>query len=253
MMKTVLIFKKELKSYLTSPIYFLLAFVFTAFLSLRFLPIVFQFAQLSSMPAQMGGGANIHQNVFMVHLNLVYLILLFLTPLITMKLIAEEKKEKTIDLLLTSPVSSWSITMGKFFAAWFVVSLLLVLALLYPLCLALVADYDFGPLVGSYLGMFLMLGLNTSIGLFASSLTSSSLMAAFIGLLMTLGVMLSGSLSGSINHPFWSKLVEQLSLVLHVQDFFNGVLESSAFVFMFTTLFLFCFLTERVIESSRWR
>jgi len=252
-MKFFIIFKKELRSYLTSPLFYFLAFIFTAFLSAKFLPTVFQFAQMSSLPAQMGGGANIHQSVFMVHLNLVYLVLLFLTPLITMRLIAEEKKEKTIDLLLTSPISSWSITLGKFLAAWSSISLLLGLALLYPLCLSFVANFDYGPLWGSYLGMFLMLGLNTSIGLFASSITASPLMAAFLGVLMTLAVMLSGSLAGSINHPFWSTLVEQLSLVLHIQDFFNGVLEVSGFVFMISALLLFCFLTERVIESSRWR
>ena len=252
-MKSILIFKKELKSYLSSPLFYFLAFIFTAFLSVRFLPTVFQFAQLSALPASVGGGANIHQGVFMVHINLVYIVLLFLTPLITMRLVAEEKKEKTMDLLLTCPVSSWSITLGKFFAAWLSISLLLFLALLYPLFLGLVANFDYGPLWGSYLGMFLMLGLNTSIGLFASSVTASPLMAAFLGVLMTLGVMLSGSLAGSINHPFWSALVEQLSLALHIQDFFNGVLETSGFVFMISALLLFCFLTERVIESSRWR
>ena len=252
-MKCFLIFKKELKSYLFSPLFYFLAFIFTAFLSAKFLPTVFQFAQLSTLPVSMGGGANIHQSVFMVHLNLVYLVLLFLTPLITMRLVAEEKKEKTMDLLLTCPVSSWSITLGKFLAAWLSISLLLVLALLYPLCLSLVAQFDYGPLWGSYLGMFLMLGLNTSIGLFASSITGSPLMAAFLGVLMILGVMLSGSLAGSVNHPFWSALVEQLSLVLHIQDFFSGVLEVSGFVFMVSALLLFCFLTERVIESSRWR
>lgn len=252
-MKFLLIFQKELKSYLTSPLFYFLAFVFTAFLSAKFLPSVFQFAQLSSLPVSMGGGANIHQSVFMVHLNMVYLVLLFLTPLITMKLVAEERKEKTIDLLLTSPISSWSITLGKFLAAWASVSLLLFLALLYPLCLSLVANFDYGPLWGSYLGMFLMLGLNTSIGLFASSITASPLMAAFLGVIMTFGVMLSGSLAGSVNHPFWATLIEQLSLVLHIQDFFNGVLEVSGFVFMISALLLFCFLTERVIESSRWR
>ncbi len=252
-MKTVLIFRKELKSYFTSSMFYLLAFVFTVFLSARFLPSMFTFAQKASMPAAMGGGGNIHMGVFMVHLNLVYLIMLFLTPLITMRLFSEEKKEKTMDLLLTAPITSVEIVIGKFLASWVVISTLLFLALLYPLSIGLITSFDYGPLAGSYLGMFLMMGVNCAIGLFASSLTASSIMAAFLGVLMILGVMLAGSLSGSMTHPFWSSLVEQLSMVLHIQDFFNGVIEISGIIFFVSTICIFCFLTQRVVESSRWR
>ena len=252
-MKTFLILKKELNGYFTNPLFYFLAFVFTVFLSARFLPTVFTFAQTSSMPETLGGGGNIHLSVFMVHLNLVYLIMLFLTPLLTMKLFAEEKKERTLDLLLTAPLSSTEIVVGKFLAAWSVVSLLLVLALLYPLSIGLITKFDYAPLWTSYIGMFLMLGVNCSIGMFASSLTSSSLMSAFLGVLMTLGVLLAGSLTGSVTHPFWAALTEQLSMVLHIRDFFDGTLETSAFVFFLSTVCVFCFLTQRVVESSRWR
>jgi ABC-2 type transport system permease protein len=155
--------------------------------------------------------------------------------------------------LLTAPVSSTEIVIGKFLAAWTVVSLLLLLALLYPLSMGLITTFDYAPLFSSYIGMFLMLGVNCAIGMFASSLTSSSLISAFLGVLMTLAVMLAGSLSGSVTHPFWSALVEQLSMVLHIRDFFDGTLETSAFVFFLSTVGVFCFLTQRVVESSRWR
>lgn len=247
------IFLKEVRSYFLSPLFYFLAFIFTTFLSARFLPTIFSFAQRAAMPENLGGGANIHFGVFMVHLNMVYLIMLFLTPLITMKLLSEEKKERTLDLLLTAPVSSAQIILGKFFAAWFALSFLLFLALLYPLFMTLFVQFDVGPLWGSYLGMFLMLGLNAAIGLFASSLTSSALLSSFLGLLMILAVMLSGSFSGKITHPFWSALVEQLSLVLHIQDFFSGTLDTSGILFFITSLALFCFLSQRVLESSRWR
>jgi ABC-2 type transport system permease protein len=191
-MKSLLILKKELKAYYTSPLFYFLAFVFTMFLSARFLPGVFNFAQKSAIPTQMGGGGNIHMSVFMTHLNLVYLIMLFLTPLITMKLFSEEKKEKTMDLLLTAPITSTEIVVGKFLAAWIVISSLLFLALLYPLSVGLVASFDYGPLWGSYLGMFLLMGVNCAIGLLASALTASTIMASFIGILMILSVMLAG-------------------------------------------------------------
>lgn len=252
-MKAFLIFKKELKVYFSSPLFYILAFVLTLFLSARFLPSVYKFAETASRPETLGSSANIHINVFMVHLNLVYLLMLFLTPLLTMRLFSEEKKEKTIDLLLTAPVTSTEIVLGKFLAVWSVVTLLLFLALLYPLSLGLISEFDYAPLWSSYIGMFLMLGVNCAIGIFASSLTASSLMAAFLGVLMTLAVMLVGSVTGSIIHPFWSALMEQLSMVMHIRDFFDGTLETSGFVFFISTLCLFCFLTQRVVESSRWR
>lgn len=252
-MKTFLIFKKELKAYFSSPLFYFLAFVLTLFLSARFLPSVYKFAEMASMPETLGGSANIHLSVFMVHLNLVYLLMLFLTPLLTMKLFSEEKKDRTIDLLLTAPVTSGQIVVGKFLAVWSVVTVLLVLALLYPLSLGLISTFDYAPLWSSYIGMFLMLGVNCAIGVFASSLTSSTLIAAFLGILMILAVMLLGSVTGSIVHPFWSALMEQLSMVMHIRDFFDGTLETSGFVFFISTLCLFCFLTQRVVESSRWR
>jgi len=248
-----LIFKKELKSYFSSPLFYLLAFVMTLFLSARFLPSVYKFAEMASVPDTLGNGSNIHISVFMVHLNFVYLLMLFLTPLLTMKLFSEEKKERTLDLLLTAPLTSTQIVLGKFLSVWSVVSFLLFLAMLYPLSMAMISTFDYAPLWSSYLGMFLMLGVNCAIGVFASSLTSSSLLAAFMGVLMILAVMLAGSLSGSIVHPFWSALVEQLSMVLHIRDFFDGTLESSGFVFFVSTICLFCFLTQRVVESARWR
>ncbi len=252
-MKALLIFQKELKSYFTSPLFYFLAFVFTAFLSARFLPSIFSFAERSALPVAMQQGGNIHLSVFMVHLNLVYLIMLFLTPLVTMKLLSEEKKESTMDLLLTAPISSSDIVAGKFLAAWTVLGGMLLLALVYPLSVGLVSTFDYAPLFGSYLGMFLMLGVNCSIGLFASSLTSSGIMASFLGILMILGVMLAGSLSGSVTHPFWAPLTEQLSMVLHIQNFFNGTVETSGIIFFISTICVFCFLSQRVVESSRWR
>jgi len=252
-MKAVLILKKELKAYFSSPLFYVLAFVLTLFLSARFLPSVYKFAESSSMPDTLGAGANIHVNVFMVHLNFVYLLMLFLTPLLTMRLFSEEKKEKTIDLLLTAPVTSTEIVIGKFLAVWSVVTLLLFFALLYPLSLGLISTFDYAPLWSSYLGMFLMLGVNCAIGVFASALTASSLIAAFLGVLMILAVMLIGSVTGSIVHPFWYALMEQLSMVLHIRDFFDGTLDSSGIVFFVSSICLFCFLTQRIVESSRWR
>lgn len=247
------IFLKELKSYFKSPLFYTLAFIYTTFLSVRFLPMLFTFASIPPGMAGFGRPTNIHQAVFMPHINWVYLMMLFLTPLITMRLFAEEKRERTLDLLLTAPISSTHIVIGKFLAAWASLSFLLVLAFLYPLSTGIIAEFDHGVLWSSYLGMFLLLGINCALGMFASTLTSSSMLAAFLGVLFTLAFMLMGTGAGKITHPFWSALAEQLALVLHIQNFFSGTIEISGFVFMVSSIALFCFFSQRVVESSRWR
>ncbi len=250
---TLVIFFKELKAYFRSPLFYSLSFFYTALLSFQFLRSLTAFALASSNPMMAGQSKNIHQMVFMPHINMVYLIMLFLTPLITMRMFAEEKKERTMDLLLTAPISSTQIVMGKFLAAWLALSFLLLLAMLYPLSTGLIAEFDYAPVWGSYLGMFLLIGLNCSLGMLASSLTSSALFASFLGFLFMLSMLLIGALVGSFNHPFWSALAEQLAVVMHIQDFFNGTIELTGIVFMLSSILLFSFFAQRVVESSRWR
>ena len=115
---------------------------------------------------------NIHDVLFIPHLNWVYMTFLVLIPLLAMKLIAEEKKERTMDLLLTAPIGSLEIVVGKFLACWAAVTSMILLAFLFPLITSGVSDFDWGPLWGSYVGMIFLAGFNVSLCLVASSLTS---------------------------------------------------------------------------------
>lgn len=250
---TLAIYFKELSAYFRSPLFYTLSFFYTVLLSIQFLRSLFTFASAQAGMEVLQQSTNIHVAVFMPHINLVYLMMLFLTPLLTMKLFAEEKKERTMDLLLTAPITSTQIVLAKFMSAWTAVTFLLILAMFYPLSSGVIADFDYAPIWGSYLGMFLLLGVNCSLGMLASTLTSSALFASFLGFLLILTTLLMGAMVGSFNHPFWSALTEQMAIVMHIQDFFNGTVELTGIVFMISSIILFSFFAQRVVESSRWR
>lgn len=251
-MKSIyVIFKKELKGFFTSPWLLFIFAVFSLLLTARYLITLDDFIQRSMMPQ--GKGPNIHDALFIPHLNWVYMTFLILIPLLAMKLISEEKKERTMDLLLTSPITTLEIVLGKFFAAWVTMIAMIVLAMLFPITTSLVAKFDWGPLWGSYLGMIFLAGFNISLCLLASSMTTSTVMSGFLGFLFILVVMISGSTGAQSSNPVISAIFEQMSLGMHLHDFFQGTLNIKSFVFLISGMSFFCFVSHKLIESLRYK
>lgn len=252
MMGIWVIYKKEMKTFFTSPWFCFVFFLVTLLLSVLYLLSLERFAQMALMPQQ-GQVLNIHSFVFMPHLNWMYMTFLILIPLLTMRLLAEEKKERTMDLLLTSPVTSTDIVLGKFLACWTAVLSIVAVTFLFPLATGTVADFDWGPLLGSYLGMALLTAFNVALCLIASALTESALLSGFLGFLFILCTMVIGAGVGKFSNPVMSSIFEQMSLVLHLEDFFQGTLDISGFVFLISGVVFFCFVTQRIVEAARWR
>ena len=255
MSATFAIAKKDFKSLVMSPSFFIIAGLFTTLLSYFYMQAIFQFVQQTQYMQSMGGqqGANIHISVFSLILNMVHILLLFAIPVLTMRALAEEKKTRSYDLLLTSPISAAQIAMGKFIAVYGIVLLLLAMALLYPLGTSLFADFQMGPLITSFLGMALLVGVYVGISLFASALTSSILLAAFLGIVLILGFMFLGQAASFSDDPILSAIFEHLSVDKQYGSFLLGSIEVSSVVYFLSAICLFVFLSERVIESSRWR
>lgn len=252
MMGVWAIYKKEIKTFFTSPWFCFVFFLVTFLLSILYLMSLERFAQLALLPQQ-GQNLNIHTFVFMPHLNWLYMTFLVLIPLLTMRVLSEEKKERTMDLLLTSPISSLQIVLGKFLACWTAVLSIVAVIFLFPLATGFVADFDWGPLWGSYLGMVLLTGFNVALCLIASSITESPLLSGFLGFLFILMTMIVGAGVGKFSNPIMSAIFEQMALVLHLEDFFQGTLDISAFVYLISGMIFFCFVTQRIVEAARWR
>ena len=179
--------------------------------------------------------------------------MLIAIPTLTMSLLSEEKKQGTYDLLLTAPISATQITLGKYLAGLAITMVLVFLSQLYPLMTSLFVDFPVGPVVASLFGLCLLLGGYVAVGLFASSLTSSAMVSVILGILLSLAIVLITSVAEDIDHPFLARWVDHVSVVRRLQSFLLGNIQTDAIIFFLSLITLFVFLTQRVIESSRWR
>ncbi len=246
---------KDLRNLLNSPLYYVIAGLCAFIWSYSFMRSLFMFAEHSrlKMQAGMGAGMSLQQNVFLMHISQVNLLFIFFIPALTMRLLAEEKKMHTFDLLLTSPVSATQIAVGKFLAAFTGVAVLTGISFLYPLGTRIVVEYPMAPLFSAYLGLLLVSASYVAIGLFASSLTESVMLSVVMGLIFNILLWFISQGVGAEATSWYSPILEYLSLGQHFLGFIMGAIKLNAVVFLMSLTTLFLFLTQRVVESARWR
>lgn len=251
------IFKKELAGYFLSPLFYFISFLMTTLLSVMFAISLDRFNYTATNAMMQIGTSmqqqNIHYAVFLPHLSLVNLMMIFLVPALCMRLLAEEKKVRTFDLLLTSPVTSLSIVLGKYLATLVTIFGLLVVAMIYPVITSHMVSFSWTPTVIAALGIFLVSAVYAAMNLFASSLTDNGLIAFVLSIVFNLAIWFVGALNESFDDTGAKKILEHLSINTHLAGLIEGTIRTSGLVFIFSLIFLFCFLSERVIESSRWR
>ena len=251
--------KKDMKQIIFQPVFFLMAGLCCSIWGFRFPRELIEFARRAGVqpfaPDAMGG-YNIYETVFISHLSSTHLLLLFIVPIFTMRLIAEEKKLKTFDLLLTAPISSTKIVIAKFLSAYSAVLILVTLSFIYPFSTAWFADFSLPLLISAYVSIALLMGIYTAIGLFSSSLTSSVMLSVFMGIIFSVALhfVSLGIVGGRFSdHPLYSSIAEYVSVSTHLDGFFRGNIVSSSILFFFIFAGFFLFITQRIIESSRWR
>jgi ABC-2 type transport system permease protein len=178
--------------------------------------------------------------------------LLFLGPALTMRLFAEEEKLGTIELLLTAPVRDVEVVLGKFLAGLGVMSVMLIVTLYYPAMLAGFGDPDWGPIASGYLGIFLLGAVFLSMGLFASSLTSSQIAAYMLGTALVLSTWFVGHAADTLGEKT-GEFLRRISVSTYFPGFGRGVIDTNAVVYYISIVCVFIFLTVRSLESRRWR
>lgn len=249
-----IILKKELKSYFASPIAYLLMTMFAVIFGFFFWNIVGYFTFLG-MQQQMGGRSfpmNLNEQVIRPLLQNVSVIGLFLIPMITMRLFAEEKRQGTIELLLTSPVRDAEILLGKWLAALALYSLIVLIALLNFGFLFAYGQPDWKPILVGVLGLLMQAGALLAVGTFISTTTKNQIIAgaATFGVCLLLWIFewVSGYESAA-----WAKVLSYLSVVSHFESFAKGVLDTKDIIYYASLTFFGLFLTARSLESLRWR
>lgn len=229
------IFKKEIRSYFTSPIAYVLIGLFMLLTSIFFFlgNLASGYADFSSTLGTMG------------------FILIFIIPVLTMRIIAEDRKNGTEVLLLTSPSNLSDIVIGKFLAVFTVFLVITVLSFIYPIILMAFGGQLTTQLVGGYIG-FLLLGASfISVGILASSLTENQVVAVVISFVSLLIMWIIDSLAGFVG-GFVAKILNWFSLLSRYEDFSKGILSLSPIVYYLSFIAVFLFITIRVIEKRRW-
>ncbi len=175
-----------------------------------------------------------------------------LVPILTMKLFSDEKKQKTDQLLLTSPVSLSSLVYGKFFATFFVYGIGVSITVLFTLILAAFGEVDWMVMIGNYLGLLLLGAAMIAIGEMISSLTESQIIAVILSLIVTVLLLLLDSVVSMLSIPFLSDIIAAISITQRYNDFVNGILDISNVIFFVSIVVVVNFITVRILEKRRW-
>jgi ABC-2 type transport system permease protein len=243
------IMKRELLSYFHSPVAYVAIVVF---LLLRAIAFAGQLLLLLQFQAtQQAQNLEAEQVLRDMYGSDVVWALLLIVPLLTMRLLSEERSQHTAELLLTAPISTTQIVLGKFLAALIVVAVMVLFGLGIPVLFIAYTGASWLPVIAGIGATLLFGAVLIGVGLLASSLTESQFVAAMLGVAFNLILYLFGSLVTKV--PLIGASLDQFSVLTNLEHLGRGVVDTSAILFFVTTSALFLFLTSRLLDSQRWR
>jgi gliding motility-associated transport system permease protein len=254
--------RRELSTYFVSPLAYLILAVFVVVIGLSFTLNLIAFANecliYGSNPYYLQQLNVDEQVVRPLFGGFVPVFFLILFPAITMRLLPEEKRQGTSELILTSPVSSAQIVLGKYLGALVVSLVMLGSSLAFVYVLTFVAKPDLRVVASLYLGVFLLGAAFLAIGLCLSAFTENQVLAYVlgVGVLLVLwflsGISKSSSLAQTLGER-GVRFLENLSIIQHFPDFSKGILDTQHIVYYLTVIFFALFVAQRVVDSHRWR
>lgn len=247
--------KKELVSYFTSPIAYIVIAIFILLSGFFFYSLVWWFNTQAMQMAQNPyyfQQVNINQMVFAPLFHNLSIILLLMLPVVSMRLFSEEKKMGTEELLFTSPVSVIQIILGKYLASLVVLLAMLVLSAIPTIFTFIHGNPEPVPYLLGYLGLFLLGAAFLALGLFWSALTENQIVSAVLtfGTLLLFWVLSWAAYSA---RGLWQDVLNYLSFFEHFDGMTKGILDTSDLVYYLSFAFFGLFLTHSVIQFRRWR
>lgn len=229
------IFAKELRSFFDSAMAYIIIVVFVGLLGWFFTSSLF-LANISTLRT---------------FFETAPFLLLFFGPAITMRLISEEKKAGTIELLATKPVKDFEIIIGKFLAGWALYAIALIPTLMYYFTIAMLGTIELGPVVGGYLGLLLVGGVFISVGVFGSTLTENQVVAFIVSFLLVFILFILDKIllfvPGSLASVF-----EYLSIDYHFSNIARGVIDTRDLIYYFSAIGIMIYLSTIILGKRRW-
>lgn len=230
------ILKRELGSFFHSAIGYIVLAVFYAFAGLFF--------YLYCLYSNSASLTNVFGNMFLV--------ILFVVPIITMKSFSEERKQKTEQALLTSPASIFQIVTGKFLGAFVMYCICIAIFLVFALVICFFTTPQWSVVLGNFVGVLLLGAALIAIDIFISSLTESQVISAVVGVAAGLLIYMLDSLASLVTVDFIKTIISSISFLPHYTNFTNGIFSLADIVFFASVVGIFLFLTVRVFEKKRW-
>jgi ABC-2 type transport system permease protein len=245
MSKIFAVFKREVGLYFRSPIAYAISFALLLFLGMLFNSFITQ--ANGSFPADPGFAP-----------NLLTFLMFLIAPLLTMRLIAEETREGTLEVLMTLPMNEGQFILGKFLAAWAYYTVLLLLSVVYYYLLTLVGIPDQGVAFGAYFGAWLYGGAVLAIAMIWSAVTEDQLVAAFLGaatiLVLYLAEFAAIWLSGQQVFGGIANFIRELGLQAHYSaTLAQGIVRAEDILYFLFVMIGALFITTRLVETRRWR
>ncbi len=238
--------KREFKLYFMSPVAYVVAFLFLIWIG-RYYYLQLKYAiQVAMYQPSVPTAA--------IVVSPMILILVFTMPAITMRLLAEEQRSGTIELLLTAPVRDWDVVLGKWLGAFLYMLILLAITWIFPIVMNLIITpgIDQGLLVSGYIGVILITASMLALGVAISALFSNQVVAFFVGLGLALVLILvQPSTSGSVGT--WSDIVTYANYLEHFNNFYQGVIDLKDVVYYLSVTALGLFAGSMFVQSRRWR
>lgn len=250
------IIAKELRSYFVSPIVYVVSAVFLLIFGiLAYLAVVNAGNQAIRMMQLQGTMAQLNLNDLVIRPTFysMAVVLLLVLPILTMRLFAEERKLRTFELLMTSPVGINEIVVGKFISVCLIFLGLLVLTGIVPLILGAFSSFDWRPVLTGYLGLALLGALFLATGVLASALTENQIVAAFLSFGLLIMVWLLGALGAILGDTPAGTVIAYLSFVEHYDRLVRGLVDTKDLVYYVGSIILMLVLAHQVVDSQRWK
>jgi ABC-2 type transport system permease protein len=248
---------RELRSYFTSPVAYVLMAVFLALSGYFFYALLASFNQILQIYSMMRNPealrlVNLNERVIDPLLQNMSVLLIFIVPAITMRMFPEEKRAGTYELLLTSPVRVSEIVFGKFLGGLALVLLMIALSGFFGVLLSIYGNPEIRMMLSGYLGLALMATVFLAIGTLISSFTDN-VVIAYVGTLFTLLVLYTVGWLGDTVSGTGGAIIKYASITDHFQQMLKGIIDTRDLVYFATLLVVALFLTHRSVESVRWR
>ena len=252
--------RKELNIYFATPIAYVMFTLFVVIGSYFFLRLLGAYEQASLQymrfnAPEMMNRLNFQDAIFRNLFGHLGVILIFIIPFLTMRLLAEEKRTRTIELLYSTPVTPADIVLGKYFAALVILACALGLTLLYPVLVQVLAKDQAGvewrSVMMGYLGLFLLGAAYMALGLFISSLTENVVVAAIVTFVVLLMTWIIGW-SAAETEGAMREFVLYISSVSHLDSFSRGILDLKDLTYFLSVVVFGLFATHRAVEAHRW-